>query len=125
MMKTYRFSLHSRDEMAGRRQTGAAFFVRYVSFKRDTEKCLPAVAEQGGLLLFKDHFTLEFLGLENEHSNKELRKAILGNQKGFFPEFGLKLWRWQVKWGRSTCERKTAGLNARNQASPRLQFGVQ
>jgi len=74
-----------------RRQIDAALFERYVSVKRDPEKCLPADAEHGDLMPFKDHYVLEFLGLEDEHSEKELRKAILGNLRDFFLEFGKDL----------------------------------
>lgn len=35
--------------------------------RRDPEKCLPAAAEQGDLLPFKDHYLLDFLGLEESH----------------------------------------------------------
>jgi predicted nuclease of restriction endonuclease-like (RecB) superfamily len=74
-----------------RRQIDADLFTRYVSVKRDPEKCLPDDAETGDLLPFKDHYILEFLGLEDEHSEKELRKAILANLRDFFLEFGKDL----------------------------------
>ena len=74
-----------------RRQIDAALFERFVSVKRDPEKCLPTDAEHGDLLPFKDHYILEFLGLEDEHTEKELRKAILGNLRDFFLEFGKDL----------------------------------
>ena len=74
-----------------RRQIDAALFERYVSVKRDPEKCLPTDAEHGDLFPFKDHYVLEFLGLEDEHTEKELRKAILGNLRDFFLEFGKDL----------------------------------
>ena len=59
--------------------------------KSHPEKCLPEVAEQGDLLPFKDHYVLEFLGLNDEHSERELRKAILANLRDFFLEFGQDL----------------------------------
>jgi len=74
-----------------RRQIDAALFERYTSVKRNPEKCLPTDAESGDLLPFKDHYILEFLGLEDEHSEKELRKAILANMRDFFLEFGKDL----------------------------------
>ena len=74
-----------------RRQIDAALFVRYMSAKKNPEACLPEVAEQGDLQPFKDHYVLEFLGLAEEHSEKELRKAILGNLRDFFLEFGKDL----------------------------------
>ena len=74
-----------------RRQIDADLFTRYVSVKRDPEKCLPDDAESGDLLPFKHHYVLEFLGLEDQHSEKELRKAILANLRNFFLEFGKDL----------------------------------
>ncbi|MBM4086028.1 MAG: DUF1016 domain-containing protein [Planctomycetes bacterium] len=37
---------------------------------------------------FKDEYALEFLGLSEAHSERELRKAILANLRDFFLEFG-------------------------------------
>ncbi len=62
-----------------------------MSVKRDPDKCLPDDAESGDLLPFKDHYILEFLGLEEEHTERELRKAILANLCQFFLEFGRDL----------------------------------
>ena len=39
----------------------------------------------------KDHYILEFLGLSDEHTERELRKAILANLRDFFLEFGRDL----------------------------------
>jgi len=74
-----------------RRQIASDLFTRYVSVKSHPEQCLPEVAEQGDLLPFKDHYILEFLGLEDEHTERELRKAILANLREFFLEFGKDL----------------------------------
>jgi hypothetical protein len=38
------------------KQFDADLFTRYVPVKRNPEKCLPAAAEQGDLLPFKDHY---------------------------------------------------------------------
>jgi len=40
---------------------------------------------------FKDEYILEFLGLTETHSERELRKAILANLRDFFLEFGRRL----------------------------------
>lgn len=40
---------------------------------------------------FKDEYILEFLGLTETHSERELRKAILANLRDFFLEFGRHL----------------------------------
>ena len=74
-----------------RRQIDSALFLRYMSVQRDPEKCLPDDAESGDLLPFKDHYILEFLGLTDEHSERELRQAVLANLRDFFLEFGRDL----------------------------------
>ncbi len=74
-----------------RRQIDSDLFTRYVSVREHPEKCLPTEAESGELLPFKDHYILEFLGLEEEHSEQQLRHAILGNLRNFFLEFGRDL----------------------------------
>lgn len=76
-----------------RRQIDAALFLRYMSVRDEPEECLPDAAETeaGPLLPFRDHYVLEFLGLEEEHSEQELRHAILANLRDFFLEFGRDL----------------------------------
>ena len=74
-----------------RRQIDSALFLRYMSVKRDPEKCLPDDAESGDLLPFRDHYVLEFLGLAEQHTEQELRKAVLANLRDFFLEFGRDL----------------------------------
>lgn len=74
-----------------RRQIDSDLLTRYVSVREHPEECLPAEMEQGDLLPFKDHYVLEFLGLENEHSEQQLRHAILANLRDFFLEFGRDL----------------------------------
>lgn len=74
-----------------RRQIDSALFLRYVSVKSKPENCLPDDTESGDLLPFKDHYILEFLGLEDEHTERELRQTILANLRDFFLEFGRDL----------------------------------
>ena len=74
-----------------RRQIDAALFTRCVSVREHPEKCLPEAPESGDLLPFKDHYVLEFLGLADEHSEQQLRRAILANLRDFFLEFGRDL----------------------------------
>jgi len=62
-----------------RRQIDSGLYLRYMSVRRDPEKCLSDDAEQGDLLPFKDHYVLEFLGLSDEHTEQQLRQAILAN----------------------------------------------
>ncbi len=66
-------------------------FTRYTTVLDNPERCLPANPESGDLLPFNDHYVLEFLGLEVEHTEKELRHAILSNLREFFLEFGRDL----------------------------------
>jgi len=70
------------------RQIESDLFTRYVSVKRHPEKCLPKRAERGELLPFKDHYVLDFLGLEEGHTERQLRKAMLSNLRDVFLEFG-------------------------------------
>lgn len=74
-----------------RRQIDSDLFTRYVSVRDQPEKCLPEEAESGDLLPFKDHYVLEFLGLQEQHSEQQLRRAILSNLREFFLEFGRDL----------------------------------
>lgn len=74
-----------------RRQIDSVLFTRYTTVKHDPERCLPDDAESGDLLPFRDHYVLEFLGLEEEHTERELRHAILSNLRDFFLEFGRDL----------------------------------
>jgi predicted nuclease of restriction endonuclease-like (RecB) superfamily len=70
------------------RQIESGLFLRYMSVARDPEKCMPEGAEQGPLLPFKDHYVLDFLGLEEQHTERQLRKAMLANVRDLFLEFG-------------------------------------
>jgi predicted nuclease of restriction endonuclease-like (RecB) superfamily len=74
-----------------RRQIDSILFTRYTTARNDPGKCLPAAPEAGDLLPFRDHYILEFLGLSEQHSEKELRRAILANLRDFFLEFGRDL----------------------------------
>ncbi len=85
-------SVHERWSVRElRRQIDSALFTRYVSVQEQPEKCLPAETESGDLLPFIDHYVLEFLGLEEQHSEQQLRQAILANLRDFFLEFGRDL----------------------------------
>lgn len=70
------------------RQIESDLFTRYVSVRRDPEKCLPAQPEQGDLLPFKDHYLLDFLGLEESHTERQLRQTMLANLRDLFLELG-------------------------------------
>ncbi len=70
------------------RQIDSGLFLRYMLVARDPEKCLPEKAEHGPLLPFKDHYVLDFLGLDEQHTERQLRKAMLANVRDLFLEFG-------------------------------------
>lgn len=70
------------------RQIEANLFLRYMSVARDPEKCLPDQREPEPPLPFRDHYVLDFLGLEEQHTERQLRKALLGNVRDLFLEFG-------------------------------------
>lgn len=74
-----------------RRQIDSVLFARYTGVKDNPERCLPDSPDAGDLLPFRDHYVLEFLGLEEEHTEKELRHAILSKLRDFFLEFGRDL----------------------------------
>jgi len=65
-----------------RRQIDSALFLRYMSVKRDPEKCLPDDAESGDLLPFKDHCVLECRRLpqvrDTAQSPREYSRESLG-----------------------------------------------
>jgi predicted nuclease of restriction endonuclease-like (RecB) superfamily len=70
------------------RQIQSGLFLRYASVARDPEKCIPKDCEQGPLLPFKDHYVLDFLGLTEQHTERQLRRAMLANLRDLFLEFG-------------------------------------
>ena len=68
------------------RQLDTDLFSRFMNVNK-TSKTLPAKSTDV-LSPFKDHYVLDFLGLEKTHSEEMLRKAILANLRDFFLEFG-------------------------------------
>lgn len=68
------------------RQLDTDLFTRYIGLKRPG-KALPAKGKDP-LAQFKDHYVLDFLGLEATHSEEALRRSILTNLRDFFLEFG-------------------------------------
>jgi predicted nuclease of restriction endonuclease-like (RecB) superfamily len=51
-----------------------------------TSKLMPERGE--GVVVLRDSYVLEFLDLPDNHKEKDLRKAIVGNLKNFILEFG-------------------------------------
>lgn len=71
-----------------KRQLDSGLFTRYISVREHPDKCLPPDAERGELLPFKDHYLLDFLGLEEPYTENQLRKAMLANLRALFLELG-------------------------------------
>jgi predicted nuclease of restriction endonuclease-like (RecB) superfamily len=69
------------------RQVETALFERYIH-SRKTDKLVPKTKDKNILTHFKDEYVLDFLGLRDEYSEKDLRKAILQNLRQFILEIG-------------------------------------
>ena len=69
------------------RQIESSLYERFMLSKK-TDKLIPRSKESKVLTHFKDEYILDFLGLKDEFSEKDLRKAIIQNLKQFFLEFG-------------------------------------
>jgi predicted nuclease of restriction endonuclease-like (RecB) superfamily len=69
-----------------KRQIDTDLFTRYMNVRKP-DKTLP-VKGKDKLAPFKDHYVLDFLGLNKVYSEEEMRRAILSNLRDFFLEFG-------------------------------------
>lgn len=75
----------SRRELE--RQIDSSLFERFMLSKK-TDKLVPHSKENNALAYFKDEYVFDFLGLKEDFSEKDLRKAVIANLKDFFLEFG-------------------------------------
>lgn len=75
----------SRRELE--RQINSSLYERFMLSKK-ADKLIPHTKERDFLAHFKDEYIFDFLGLKDNFSEGDLRKAILGNLKQFFLEFG-------------------------------------
>lgn len=75
----------SRRELE--RQIDSSLFERFILSKR-TDRLVPHTKEKNILTHFKDEYIFDFLGLKNEFSERDLRKAIVQNLKQFILEVG-------------------------------------
>ncbi len=75
----------SRRELE--RQINSSLYERFMHSKK-ADKLIPHTKEKGFLAHFKDEYVFDFLGLKDDFAEEDLRKAILGNLKQFFLEFG-------------------------------------
>jgi predicted nuclease of restriction endonuclease-like (RecB) superfamily len=73
------------------RQIDTGLFNRYMASKTSKKTLLVPMEESKAIASLKDHYVLDFLGLEEVYSEKELRRAILSNLRDFFLEFGKNL----------------------------------
>jgi predicted nuclease of restriction endonuclease-like (RecB) superfamily len=72
------------------RQIEACLYERYL-ISTKTDALVPQSQEKEVLTALKDEFAFDFLGLKDEFSEKDLRKAIVANLKQFFLEVGKYL----------------------------------
>ncbi|MEW6086960.1 MAG: PDDEXK nuclease domain-containing protein [bacterium] len=75
----------SRRELE--RQINSSLYERFMLSKK-TDNLVPHTKEKDFLTHFKDEYIFDFLGLKDEFSESDLRKAIVNNIKQFFLEFG-------------------------------------
>ena len=52
------------------------------------DQTLPPEIKAQAVLAVKDHYTFDFLGLADEHSERELELALVHNLRGFLSEMG-------------------------------------
>ena len=69
------------------RQIDSSLYERFM-LSRKTDHLIPKTKSKDQLSHFKDEYVLDFLGLKDDFSEKDLRKAIIQNLKHFFLEFG-------------------------------------
>lgn len=63
-------------------------FEKYLLGQNNFDLTLPRKIKNQSLLAIKDEYTLNFIGLNDEHSEHELEQAILKNIRTFLMEFG-------------------------------------
>jgi len=78
----------SRRELE--RQIDSSLYERFM-LSKNTDKLIPHAKEKSMLTHFKDEYLFDFLGLKDDFSEKDLRKAIVANLKEFFLEFSRDL----------------------------------
>jgi len=69
------------------RQIESSLYERFMLSKK-TGKLVPHTKDKNILAHFKDEYVLDFLGLKDEYSEENLRKAIIRNLKQFILEVG-------------------------------------
>jgi len=61
---------------------------QYLAGQTNFDAALPDSIKAQALLAVKDRYTFDFLGLADEHSERELEKALVGNLRAFLAEMG-------------------------------------
>lgn len=61
---------------------------QYLLGKTNFDAAVPENIKAQALLAVKDHYTFDFVGLSEEHSERELENAIVGNLRKFLEEMG-------------------------------------
>lgn len=63
-------------------------YAQYLSGQTNFDAALPDTVKAQALLAVKDHYTFDFLGLADEHSERELEQALVRNLRNFLSEMG-------------------------------------
>ena len=63
-------------------------YVQYLNGQTNFDAALPDTLKAQALLAVKDHYTFDFLGLADEHSERELENALVRNLRSFLSEMG-------------------------------------
>ena len=63
-------------------------YAQYLNGQTNFDVAVPDTIKAQALLAVKDHYTFDFLGLAEEHSERELEQALVRNLRGFLSEMG-------------------------------------
>jgi predicted nuclease of restriction endonuclease-like (RecB) superfamily len=63
-------------------------YIQYIKGETNFDAALPDAIKAQAVLAVKDHYTFDFLGLADQHSERELEGALVKNLRGFLAEMG-------------------------------------
>ncbi|MEY4910807.1 MAG: hypothetical protein RL761_470 [Pseudomonadota bacterium] len=63
-------------------------YIQYIKGETNFDAALPDTIKAQAVLAVKDHYTFDFLGLADQHSERELEGALVKNLRGFLAEMG-------------------------------------
>ena len=63
-------------------------YAKYLLNQTNFDQTLPSEIKAQAVLAVKDHYTFDFLGLTDEHSERELEVALVHNLRNFLSEMG-------------------------------------